>query len=203
MDLLSRANRMLPLLLFLHSLIKKNAFMCLWGCKDSGFCYLCVPCRHSPPWAKMCILHRQVHCQGCFQPWIRKNPWSNRHLKAAAWQATEVALAREEADDNYRAFCFLGTFSWLLICLIWNMCLVITVVVPIRVEVLVGIILLPFFLLYIWLRTPHPPASCRDHTILAKRRSRDYPSSSLTVPCAKSHLLPDPWARVDSTATSI
>lgn len=123
--------------------------MCLWGCEDSGFCYLCVPCRHSPPWAEMCILRRQAHCQGCFQPRIRGESRKQQIPdKTAAWQVTEVALGREEADDNYRAFCFLGTLSWLLKCLIWNLCLVITVVGPIRAEVLVGIILLLFFPLH-------------------------------------------------------
>lgn len=85
------------------------------------------------------------------------------------WQVTEVTLWRDKADDNYRAFCFLGTLRWLLKCLIWNLCLVITVVGPIRAEVLVGIILLLFFPLY---SLPLFLSLC----VCVRKRGRERPS---------------------------
>lgn len=149
MDLLSCANWTLPLLLFLPSLVKKCIHF-LVGLQGLRFLLsLCAMSSLAPAsWnVHLCTDRRTARAassDGLGRIQETTDSWKNCSM-TGNWSWTR----REKADDNYRAFCFLGTLSWLLKCLIWNLCLVITVVGPIRAEVLVEIILpssLPLFL---------------------------------------------------------
>lgn len=126
----------------------------------SSFRYLYVLCRHGAPagW-NVHLIHQLRHLASTANAPSRhglgRKSWRNNRLltkkkKIAGMTGNPSQRERQQENKKERErrqtiiielFVFRATFSWLLKCLIPNICLVITVVGPIRAEVFRGIML--------------------------------------------------------------